>query len=190
MNLALLDGAELARALAEEADVDTAVARYESVMLGRSGPLAVGANQALDGFFADSEPDPADIPDQAAAGERYKRAAAEYRLRHAMPTPGEASAVGGWTVTFRTPGGTKRAELVLHPAGGTRDGELTGTLDGRAIEAARAGADGAEVTFTARLTSPFPMTVRCTAAVTGDAMSGTIEAATMSLPFTATRQRA
>ncbi|MFD7985101.1 FAD-dependent oxidoreductase [Kitasatospora indigofera] len=95
MNLALLDGAELARALAEEADVDTAVARYEAGMLARSGPLAVGANQALDRFFGDAAPDPADIPDQAAAGERYKRDAAEYRLRHAVPAPGNAPAVGG-----------------------------------------------------------------------------------------------
>ncbi|OKI12466.1 NAD(P)/FAD-dependent oxidoreductase [Streptomyces sp. CB03911] len=94
MNLALLDGAELARALAEEADLDTAVARYEGVMLARSGPLAVGANQALDRFFADTAPDPADIPDQAAAGERYKRAAAEYRLRHPVPARTQAPAVG------------------------------------------------------------------------------------------------
>lgn len=94
MNLALLDGAELARVLAEEADLDTAVARYEAVMLARSGPLAVGANRALDRFFADAAPDPRDIPDQAATGKRYKLAAAEYRRRHTVPARAEAPAVG------------------------------------------------------------------------------------------------
>jgi 2-polyprenyl-6-methoxyphenol hydroxylase-like FAD-dependent oxidoreductase len=42
VNLAMLDGAELARALAEEATVDAAVTRYEAGMLPRSGEHALG----------------------------------------------------------------------------------------------------------------------------------------------------
>jgi 2-polyprenyl-6-methoxyphenol hydroxylase-like FAD-dependent oxidoreductase len=78
VNLAMLDGAELARALAEEPTIDQAIERYESTMLPRSGPIAVGANRALDEFFARGEFDPADIPDFDAEAQGYKLRAAEY----------------------------------------------------------------------------------------------------------------
>jgi 2-polyprenyl-6-methoxyphenol hydroxylase-like FAD-dependent oxidoreductase len=74
-NLALLDGAELAAALIEEADVDAALDRYEPRMFARSGPLAVAANQALEEFFG---PDAHAMPDQAASHRQYERAAAAY----------------------------------------------------------------------------------------------------------------
>jgi len=59
-NLALLDDAELARALHTEPSLDAAITRYESAMLPRSGPLAVGANNALARFFATAAFTPAD----------------------------------------------------------------------------------------------------------------------------------
>ncbi|GAA2229240.1 NAD(P)/FAD-dependent oxidoreductase [Kitasatospora cystarginea] len=76
-NLAMLDAAELARAIAEEPTLDAAVTRYETAMFARSGPLAVGANQALERFFASGS----HIPDHAAEHQRYKEAAADYRRR-------------------------------------------------------------------------------------------------------------
>jgi 2-polyprenyl-6-methoxyphenol hydroxylase-like FAD-dependent oxidoreductase len=176
VNLAMLDGAELARALATEADVDAAVTRYEATMLPRSGPMAVGANNALDGFFSAGEPDPADIPDFKADGRKYQDNAAEYRRRRST-----RSADGTWTISFKTPGGEQRNELVLGTTGDT----LTGRLNGTAVENGRIQGD--ELSFTARLTSPFPMKITCTASIDGDSMTGIAKAAMMSVPFTGTR---
>lgn len=75
-NLALLDGSELAQAITEEDDLDAALDRYETAMFARSGPLAVGANGGLDGFFADGAHA---MPDQQAEHDRYREAAVAYR---------------------------------------------------------------------------------------------------------------
>lgn len=80
-NLALLDGAELARAIAEEPTLDAAITRYEAVMLPRSGSLAVGSNQALERFFTNGS----NIPDHRAEHRRYQEAAAAYRREHGSP---------------------------------------------------------------------------------------------------------
>ncbi|MCB5909158.1 FAD-dependent oxidoreductase [Streptomyces pinistramenti] len=77
-NLAMLDGAELARALAGEATVDEAVTRYEAAMLPRSGSHAARANDALDRFFAVADARPGDLPDHEAEHRRYREAAAAY----------------------------------------------------------------------------------------------------------------
>ncbi|BCJ46327.1 FAD-dependent oxidoreductase [Actinoplanes ianthinogenes] len=77
VNLALLDGAELAREIAAGPSPDEAVLRYERRMLERSGPIAAGANAAIKEFFAGGF-DPADVPDFAEEAEQWKRNAAEY----------------------------------------------------------------------------------------------------------------
>jgi 2-polyprenyl-6-methoxyphenol hydroxylase-like FAD-dependent oxidoreductase len=51
-NLAMLDGAELADALAAEPDVDAAVRAYESVMFPRAARLARFAADGLDALFS------------------------------------------------------------------------------------------------------------------------------------------
>ena len=83
VNLALLDGAELAHALYEEPTIDAAITRYERVMQPRAGTLAVGANGALARFFAVSNPHsantPFSAPDTQAVHEQYRTAAADYR---------------------------------------------------------------------------------------------------------------
>ncbi|WP_431903569.1 FAD-dependent oxidoreductase [Amycolatopsis thermoflava] len=76
-NLALLDGAELAHAIADEPTLDAAITRYEKGMLARAGELAVGANLALQEFVSSADPD--DAPDHAAEHRKYEAAAAEYR---------------------------------------------------------------------------------------------------------------
>ncbi|WP_275467148.1 FAD-dependent oxidoreductase [Streptomyces noursei] len=83
-NLALLDGAELARAVAKEATVDEAVACYEAAMFPRSGELAAGANEGLRRFFATTSPDAPHLPpDHAREHENYLTRAADYRRRRA-----------------------------------------------------------------------------------------------------------
>jgi hypothetical protein len=179
VNLALLDGAELAHALAREATVDAAVARYETGMFARSGPLAIGANEALDRFFAPGDANPDHIRDHDAEHQQFRTAAAEYRRRQSFPST--VASDGTWTITFETPRRRQQAELVLTAAGDI----LAGTLNGAVIQDGRVG--GAGISFKARLTTPFPMTVKCTAAVDGDTMVGNAKAAMMSISFTATR---
>lgn len=79
-NLALLDDAELAHAVAKESSLDDAVARYETGMFPRSGELAVSSNTALTQFFATTSPDAPHLPpDHAREHENYAARAAEYR---------------------------------------------------------------------------------------------------------------
>ncbi|HVV22845.1 MAG TPA: NAD(P)/FAD-dependent oxidoreductase [Pseudonocardiaceae bacterium] len=78
-NLAMLDGAELAHAIAGAPTLDAAVESYESVMLARSGPLAVEANTALTEFFATRRFTTGDFPDSAAEHQAYRDRAAAYR---------------------------------------------------------------------------------------------------------------
>jgi len=181
VNLAMLDGAELARALAEEDSVDAAITRYEAVMLPRSGEHAVGANDALDRFFAVDGADPGTGPDHEAEHRRWVEGAAEYRRRQASPETG-GPIDGLWTLTFQTPSGEKRAALSLSANGNT----VTGSLDGTSIQDGRV--DGDEIRFTSHLTSPFKLKIKCTASIDGDAMTGKAKATMMSIAFTATRE--
>lgn len=83
-NLALLDGAELARAIAKENTLDDAIGRYEASMFQRSGELAPGANAALTRFFATTPADAPHLPpDHAQEHQNYQARAAEYRRRQA-----------------------------------------------------------------------------------------------------------
>ena len=93
VNLALLDGAELAHALAEEASIDAAIVRYEAVMLPRSGKHAVMANAAIARFFGASTN--LSTPDPQAEHQRYTQAAADYRRRQAEQVSASAPAVDG-----------------------------------------------------------------------------------------------
>jgi 2-polyprenyl-6-methoxyphenol hydroxylase-like FAD-dependent oxidoreductase len=79
VNLAMLDGAELAHALAKQPTIDDAVTHYEAAMFARCGDLAAGANAALDRFFTPGDIDPAKLPDHEAEHQQYKDAAARYR---------------------------------------------------------------------------------------------------------------
>ncbi|MFF8729374.1 FAD-dependent oxidoreductase [Streptomyces sp. NPDC015171] len=51
-NLAMLDGADLARALINDTDIDDAVRAYENLMLPRSAEAAEGAAEGIAGAFA------------------------------------------------------------------------------------------------------------------------------------------
>jgi hypothetical protein len=88
---------------------------------------------------------------------------------------------GTWTITFQTPGGEQRADVVLD----TADGVLTGTFNGDSISDGHG--DGQDVRFTAHLTSPFKIKIRTAASIDGDTISGTIQAPMMNIPFTGTR---
>jgi 2-polyprenyl-6-methoxyphenol hydroxylase-like FAD-dependent oxidoreductase len=84
-NLAMVDGAELARALATADTTEEALGRYEREMFARSGPLAQASNDATRRFFADRAPGAAPHlpPDPAASHRAYEERAAAHRQRRA-----------------------------------------------------------------------------------------------------------
>lgn len=84
MNLALLDGAELAHAIKTEHSVGDAIACYEAMMFPRSGELAVSSNTALTRFFATTSADAPHLPPgHAREHKNYQARAAEYRRQQA-----------------------------------------------------------------------------------------------------------
>jgi hypothetical protein len=91
---------------------------------------------------------------------------------------------GTWQLTMTTGGGEETVELVLRSAGET----LNGTFDGRPVSEGKL--QGAEVTFTASITSPLKAKIKCAAALDGDAMTGKAKALFLTVPFTATRMPA
>lgn len=83
VNLAMLDGAELADAIAADiSDVDPAVRAYEEAMFARSGPIAVSANAAIREHYAPGGVEVESIPDFSEEAERWKASAATYRAAH------------------------------------------------------------------------------------------------------------
>jgi 2-polyprenyl-6-methoxyphenol hydroxylase-like FAD-dependent oxidoreductase len=88
VNLAMLDGAELARAIVHatatndfaDADVlDRAIIEYEATMIPRAAEIAAGANAAIVEHFAAGGPDLDGVPDFDAEAERWKADADAYR---------------------------------------------------------------------------------------------------------------
>ncbi|GII88146.1 FAD-dependent oxidoreductase [Sphaerisporangium siamense] len=77
-NYAMLDGAELALALARHEDLDEAVTTYEKTMQTRAAEFGDGI-EALHQAFAPGGLDRADIPDFAQEKDDYKTRAAAYR---------------------------------------------------------------------------------------------------------------
>ncbi len=81
VNLALLDGAELAASIARGEDV----ARYEERMIARSAPIATGANKAIVDFFAEGGGGSDYPPDFEEEARQWKAGAVAYREAQARP---------------------------------------------------------------------------------------------------------
>ncbi|NQX67597.1 FAD-dependent monooxygenase [Paenibacillus alba] len=195
VNLAMLDATEIARAVAEQATVAEAIAVYESVMLPRASEHAIGANAAILRFLSSEGAKPDMVPDHEAEHRQYRESAEAYRLRQAAdtsPARNQSSEIqiapirlntteGRWTITFNTPRGENNVELVL----ATDNEELTGTFDEQPIKHGKV--NGCDVTFTTRLTLPFPMKVSFTLTVNGDLMTGSAKAPMMTIPVNGIR---
>jgi len=184
-NLALLDGAELAHAVCEEASLESAVARYEATMLPRAGTLAVQANAALDSFFS-VEISAGDLPDHAAEKEEYRRNAAAYRRQQAVAGMAALSerdhgVAGPWQLQYRTPEGEQQADLQLLMEASV----LGGTFNGQPIRDGQLS--GETLTFKAVITLPMTVTVSFKLVVDGDRLSGEAKLPFMSLPVSGHR---
>jgi 2-polyprenyl-6-methoxyphenol hydroxylase-like FAD-dependent oxidoreductase len=87
VNLAMLDGAELARglsrAIVDGTDPRAAIGAYETAMVPRGAQIGAGANAAIIEHFAAGGPDLDDAPDFDEFAARLKRDADEYRASRA-----------------------------------------------------------------------------------------------------------
>jgi len=72
VNLALQDAADLAVAISEESSVDTALRRYEAIMLTRAGRIATEVNEGFAQLFS---AEPGEGPDRTAELAGYRLAA-------------------------------------------------------------------------------------------------------------------
>jgi cytochrome P450 len=97
---------------------------------------------------------------------------------------GSAGTIDGtWAISYQPPVGKEQhADLIL-AADGTK---MTGTFDGFTID--NGEVHDSEFTYTANLTAPFKVKVKCTGSFDGDTMSGKVKAAFMSVSFTGTRK--
>ena len=80
---------------------------------------------------------------------------------------------GNWEITINSPMGAQKAKLELQ----AKDGALTGTqhAQGSSQPVANGKADGNNVSWSANITSPMPMTLEFEAKVDGDTMSGNVK---------------
>lgn len=83
------------------------------------------------------------------------------------------AADGKWNVTIKTPMGAQEGVLTLATDGGALTGNMTGAMG--AIDIHDGAADGDNVSWKANITTPMPMTLEFSGAVTGDAIAGTVK---------------
>ena len=81
---------------------------------------------------------------------------------------------GTWQITVNSPLGPQPSTLVLATDGGTLTGEQSG--NGEAGPIKDGAVDGNEVSWTVDVTKPFPLTIKFTGTIDGDAISGKAKA--------------
>ena len=96
------------------------------------------------------------------------------------------SAAGTWTLTMQTPIGERKAMLTLAVAGAALTGQLSAE-GGNAVDIYEGKLAGADASWKADIKNPMPLTLEFAGTVNGDAMSGTVNAAVGSWPFSGTR---
>jgi hypothetical protein len=93
---------------------------------------------------------------------------------------------GDWDCTTRTPMGDQRMGLTIASDGGAFTGSVGGDLG--IIEIA-GSVDGDSLTWKMDIRSPFPLTLDCSATVTGDTIEGSVTAGAFgSFPLAGTRR--
>ena len=93
---------------------------------------------------------------------------------------------GKWEIVINSPLGAQKANLDI----ATKDGALTGTQQAAQgsgpLENGKV--DGNTVTWSAKISSPMPLTLDFTGTVDGDKLSGSVKAGSFgSFPFTGNR---
>lgn len=188
VNLAMLDGCELALALVNSPSINEALIAYEATMLPRSTDLAEALTDQAD-FLLKADDDNG-VEDRAR--ELQEQLEQERQLRTQNTTKpggtavaaGAALAAGSWDLTFTTGGGGQTDSLILATAP-EDELSLTGSYAGKPITDARI--DGRTITFTTQISSPMKMKITCTGELDGDTIIGAGKSRIFTLPFTAKR---
>ncbi len=93
---------------------------------------------------------------------------------------------GTWNVTVNSPMGAQKSVITLKNDGGTLSGSAAGAQG--SMDIANGKVDGNNVSWSASVTTPFPMTLEFTGTVDGDNLNGNVKAGSFgSFPFTGTR---
>src|ERR1700761_4042243 len=93
---------------------------------------------------------------------------------------------GTWEITINSPMGAQKAKLELV----AKDGALTGTqhAQGSSQAVANGKVDGNNLSWSANITTPMPMTLEFSGALDGDAIKGSVKAGSFgSFPFSGAR---
>lgn len=83
------------------------------------------------------------------------------------------SASGKWDVTMNTPMGAQKGVLDITVEGDGLSGTMTGAQG--ALQLDNGKANGNDLSWTANMTQPMPMTLEFSATVDGDAISGNVK---------------
>ena len=93
---------------------------------------------------------------------------------------------GKWEIVINSPMGAQKATLELATSGGGLTGTQTAAQGSGPLENGKV--DGDAVSWSAKITSPMPMTLDFAGAVDGDTLSGSVKAGSFgSFPFSGTR---
>jgi hypothetical protein len=93
---------------------------------------------------------------------------------------------GKWEIVINSPMGAQKATLDLATSGASLTGTQTASQGSGPLENGKV--DGNAVSWSAKITSPMPLTLDFSGAVEGDKMSGSVKAGAFgSFPFTGNR---
>jgi hypothetical protein len=96
------------------------------------------------------------------------------------------SADGTWNLVIDTPMGKQNASIVLTSAGNTLTGTVTDSFG--QVDITDGVVDGNQLSWSQKMTKPFPMTLGFTVTVDGDQMTGSVKAGAFGTsPLTGTR---
>lgn len=84
------------------------------------------------------------------------------------------SADGNWKITMNTPIGKQESTLQLSTTGNTLTGKMVNAME--TLDIIEGSVDGKNLAWKANMKKPFPMTLRCTAVIDGDNISGSAKA--------------
>ena len=93
---------------------------------------------------------------------------------------------GIWNIVVNSPMGKQESKVTLQSDGGALTG--TGEAQGQSSPISNGKIEGDKATWSANITTPFPMTLEFDGKLDGDALNGNVKAGAFgSFPFTGTR---
>jgi hypothetical protein len=93
---------------------------------------------------------------------------------------------GKWEIVINSPLGAQKAQLDLKTDGGTLTGSQQAAQGSGPLENGKV--DGNALSWSAKISSPMPLTLDFTGTVEGDTLSGSVKAGSFgSFPFSGTR---